>query len=82
MVSDNPFFASALHYNISDLDDGDDKEQRHPEQIQKSQFTNLFIDAEHTGVGGIDSWSGNAKALPQFRVGYGDKVMRFTILPL
>ncbi|MBO4826584.1 MAG: DUF4981 domain-containing protein [Prevotella sp.] len=82
VVSDNPFFASALHYNISDLDDGDDKEQRHPEQIQKSQFTNLFIDAEHTGVGGIDSWSGNAKALPQFRVGYGDKVMRFTILPL
>ena len=82
LVSDRPFYASALHYNISDLDDGDDKEQRHVEDIPKSHFTNLFIDAEHTGVGGIDSWSGNAKAQPQYRVGYGDKTLRFTILPL
>ena len=82
LVSDRPFYASALHYNISDLDEGDDKEQRHVEDIPQSDFTNLFIDAEHTGVGGFDSWSGNAAAQPQYRVTYGDKVLRFSILPM
>lgn len=62
------FYGSALHYNIADLDDGDDKEQRHAPQIPRSQFTNLYIDGEHTGVGGVDSWSGNAEALRPYRV--------------
>ena len=82
VVSDNPFFASALHYDVSDLDEGDNKAQRHSPDVPKSRFTNLFIDSEHTGVGGIDSWSGNAAALPQYRVNYGSKVQRFTIMPM
>ncbi len=69
-------YASALHYDIKDLDDGDDKEQRHLEQISKSKYTNLFIDGYHAGVGGVDTWSGWAEALPPYRVKL-DKEMTF-----
>ncbi|MBO4786300.1 MAG: DUF4981 domain-containing protein [Prevotella sp.] len=69
-------YAFALHYDIKDLDDGDDKEQRHLEQIAKSKYTNLFIDGYHAGVGGVDTWSGWAEALPPYRVKL-DKEMTF-----
>ena len=80
--SQQPFYASALHYDIAALDDGDDKEQRHAPQIPKSKFTNLFLDAEHTGVGGVDTWSPQAEALPRYRVAYGPKFFRFTVSPV
>lgn len=76
------FSASALHYNIEDLDDGDDKEQRHSPQVPKSKFTNLIIDMAQTGVGGVDSWSMNGFALSKYRVEYGDKVFTFVLKPL
>ncbi len=79
---EKPFYASALHYNVADLDDGNDKEQRHAPQVPRSQFTNLFIDGEHTGVGGVDSWSGNAEALPPYRVAYAPKKFSFLISPI
>ena len=50
--------------------------------VQKSTFTNLFIDREHTGVGGVNSWSKDAIALPKYRVKYGDKRFGFVISPL
>lgn len=68
ITSDSLFCASALHYNIADLDEGLKKTNRHPEQVDKSKFTNLFLDKEHTGVGGINSWSEGAKALKKYRV--------------
>ena len=80
--AEKPFTASALHYDVEALDDGDDKEQRHSPQVPQSSFTNLFIDAEHTGVGGVDSWSPNAEALKPYRVVYGDKRFTFTITPV
>ena len=80
--ADKPFYASALHYDIDDLDDGDEKEQRHAPQVPRSKYTNLFIDGEHTGVGGVDSWSGNAEALKPYRVAYGDKMFIFSLSPL
>ena len=80
--AEKPFYASALHYDIEDLDDGDDKEQRHSPQVPRSKYTNLFLDGEHTGVGGVDSWSGNAEALKPYRVAYGDKLFSFTLSPL
>ena len=76
------FSASALHYDIADLDDGDDKEQRHSPQVPKSRYTNLTLDLEHAGVGGADSWSMNGIALPQYRVAYGDKTFTFVIKPV
>lgn len=75
------FSASALHYTVADLNDGDDKEQRHSPQVPKSKFTNLYIDGEHAGLGGVDSWSMRGIALPQYRVDYGDKSFTFVISP-
>jgi len=80
--AEKPFYASALHYNIDDLDDGDEKEQRHSPQVPRSAYTNLFIDSEHTGVGGVDSWSGNAEALKPYRVAYADKSFTFSLSPV
>ncbi|MBR6180810.1 MAG: DUF4981 domain-containing protein [Prevotella sp.] len=79
--ADEPFCASALHYDIETLDDGNDKEQRHSPQMPKSKYTNLFIDAQHAGVGGVDSWSRNAEALSPYRVIYEDKTFVFSITP-
>lgn len=75
-----PFYASALHFDTEELDDGDDKEQRHSFNLNKSKFTNLFIDGEHSGVAGINSWG--ALPLKQYRVYYGDKTFSFTIVPV
>ncbi len=63
-----PFTASALPYDVLTLDEGTDKAQRHIEQLQQSNYTNLYLDAAMAGVGGIDSWSANAEALPQYRL--------------
>ena len=78
----DPLYASALHYTVDDLNDGDDKEQRHSPQVPKSKYTNLYLDFEHTGVGGINSWNGDARALPQYRVNFGTKSGALTIEPL
>lgn len=80
--AEKPFYASALHYNMEDLDDGTEKEQRHSQQVMKSKYTNVFIDLEHAGVGGVDSWSGNAEALPKYRVSGNDKIFTFTLSPI
>lgn len=82
VVSPALFSASALHYNQSDLDEGDEKKQRHSEQVPKSKFTNLFLDKQHAGVGGVNTWNKDAEALPKYRVNYGDKTFSFTIMPL
>ena len=80
--NETPFYASSLHYDIAALDDGDDKEQRHVQQIPRSRFTNLFIDGEHTGVGGVDSWTGNAETLSPYRVTCSPKQFSFVITPV
>lgn len=76
------FAASALHYNISDLDEGMEKSQRHSEQVPKSEYTILSLDGVHAGVGGINTWNKDAQALPPYRVLYGDKTFSFTLTPI
>ena len=75
-----PFYASALHYNIDDLDDGLEKGQRHSYQVPKAKTTNLFIDAEHYGLGGINSWG--EWPLEQYRLHYGDRECCFVLSPM
>lgn len=79
VIPQEPCSMSALHYDIADLDDGLEKAQRHSQQVPKSKFTNLFIDAIQAGVGGIDSWSKEALALPQYRVPFVPRTFRFTL---
>ena len=80
VTADKPFYASALHYGISMLDEGDEKHQRHPSQLTQSAFTILTLDSEHCGVGGIDSWG--ARPLEQYRLPAIDRTCSFTIIPL
>ena len=74
-----PFYASAIHFDTEELDDGDDKEQRHSFDLKKSKFTNLFLDSVHMGVGGENSWG--AWPLEKYRVHYGNKTFTFTLIP-
>ena len=76
------FSASALHYNISDLDEGEEKHQRHSPDVPKSKYTELTLDLEHAGVGGISSWNKNAEALPPYRVEYKDRLFKFWLIPV
>ena len=82
VVGERPFAASALQYDVDALCDGEKKEQRHCPQIPKSDYVNLYLDGEHAGVGGIDSWGYNARALPQYRVTYRNHRFTFCIVPL
>ena len=77
-----PFSASALHYNIMDLDEGMDKDQRHSPDVPKSKYTELSLDMVQTGVGGINSWSRDAQALPQYRVKYEDRLFKVWLIPV
>ena len=74
-----PFYASALHFDTEELDDGDEKEQRHSFDLKKSKFTNFFLDAAHMGVGGENSWG--AWPLEKYRVHYGNKTFNFVLIP-
>ena len=74
-----PFYASALHFDTEELDDGDEKEQRHSFDLKKSKFTNLFLDAAHMGVGGENSWG--AWPLEKYRIHYGNKTFNFVLIP-
>ena len=78
--SSKPFYASAIHFDTEELDDGDDKDQRHSFNLKKSKFTNLFLDAEHSGVAGENSWG--AWPLEKYRLHYGDKNFTFVLIPL
>ena len=73
------FYASAIHFDTEELDDGDDKEQRHSFDLKKSKYTNLFLDSAHMGVGGENSWG--AWPLEKYRVHYGNKTFTFTLIP-
>ena len=81
--ADNLFSASALHYDITDLNEPTpDKKQRHVPQVPKSKYTNLNIDQEHAGVGGVNSWSTWGQSLPQYRVAYKDRTFTFRLIPI
>ncbi|MCQ2221797.1 MAG: DUF4981 domain-containing protein, partial [Prevotella sp.] len=79
-TSNKPFYASAIQHRMADMDDGWGKEQRHQQDVPLSPYTYLYIDGEHAGVGGVDSWSGQAQALPNYRVNLdGPKTFTFCI---
>lgn len=83
-----PLAMSALRYDLlptaenphGALDEGEDKKQRHPSDLKPSRYTNLFIDGEMAGVGGINSWG--ALPLEQHRVTFGKKSFTFVIRPV
>lgn len=80
IVSDSAFAASALHYEVRDLNEGWDKAQRHPQDVKRSYNTNLYIDQAMAGVGGADSWSSHAEALPPYRIKATNRSFTFYII--
>lgn len=78
--SSEPFYASATEYSIASLDDGDEKHQRHFNEVKKSGYVNLLIDSEQAGVGGIDSWG--AHPLSQYRLKPDEKTLQILISPI
>lgn len=80
VVADAPFSASALHYTIDSLDDGDDKEQRHSPEVSPADLTNLCIDKVQMGLGCVNSWG--HRPLPQYQIPYGDYEFTFRLSPV
>ena len=81
LESDKLFSASALHYDLLTLDEGMEKHQRHPQSLERSKYTNMFIDLVQSGVGGVDSWGGDGRARKGHRVEYKDYTFSFRISP-
>ena len=78
--SDVMLSMSALHFFDEDLDDGDQKGQRHSGELKPRKQTRLHIDLAQMGVGGIDSW-GNWP-LEKYRLPYQDYEYKFKVIPL
>ena len=67
---------------MADLDEGDEKHQRHSQSLSKSKYTNLCIDLCQAGVGGVDSWGADGRARKPYRVEYKDYTFTFRLTPL
>lgn len=80
VTSPEPFYASATNYTTASLDDGNEKHQRHFQEVSPVDYTILRLDSEHTGLGGIDSWG--AQPLPPYHVPFGPLTLTFLLSPL
>jgi len=80
-MKDKPLTVGTLHYDLSELDEGDVKHQRHCEQLKPSKYANLFIDGVQSGVGGVDSWSKRGLPLEKYRIPYKDMEMTVVLVP-
>ena len=79
-IGETPFSASALHYTIESLDDGDEKDQRHSPEAPKAHLTNFCIDKVQYGLGCINTWG--ALPMEKYRLPYGDYEFSFIIKPV
>jgi beta-galactosidase len=77
--SDTLLSMTARNFLDSDLDEGDQKSQKHMREIKTRPFTVLSLDYRQMGVGGIDSWW--AWPLEKYRLPYGDYSFRYIIRP-
>lgn len=80
VYSSKPFSASALHYSVEDLDDYDNKDQRHSGELTERDATYLSIDALQMGLGCVNTWG--AKPRGEYLLPYGDYSFTFVIEPM
>lgn len=80
IVSDSPFSASALHYTVESLDEGERKHNMHSPEVPQADLTNVLIDKAQMGLGCIDSWG--ALPMEKYRLHYGDYDFRFVLTPV
>jgi len=79
VMAEEPFSASALHYTVDALDDGDFKRNRHGDLLREEDVTNLLLDYRQAGVGCVDSWG--SLPLPEHRMPFGEYSFHFMIKP-
>jgi beta-galactosidase len=78
--SDIPLSMSAIHFFDNDLDDGDEKHQRHSGELKPRSQTQLDIDFKQMGVGSVNSWG--RLPLNQYLLLYQHYQYKFKITPL
>lgn len=79
-VADAPFSASALNYTIESLDDGEEKDQRHSQEVAPVDYTNFCIDKAQMGLACVNSWG--AIPLEKYRLPYQDYEFTFIMTPV
>ncbi len=75
-----PLSVSALHYTVAQLDDGEDKNNRHSELIAPADCTNWCIDKVQMGLGCVNSWG--AMPRQEYLLPLGDYTFTFILRPL
>lgn len=78
--SNAPFYASATNYSIESLDNGEEKTQRHFQEVEPVDYVNLLIDSDQAGIAGVNSW--NAHPLEPYRLYFGPRSLTFLLTPL
>lgn len=78
--STKPFEASALHYTTEQLDDLENKDQRHAADITESNLTQVNFDMRQQGLGCIDSWGSQPEE--QHRLPYNNYEATFLLRPI
>lgn len=80
VVAAEPFSASALHYTMESLDDGEQKAQRHSPEVDEANLTNFLFEKVQMGLGCEDSWGRIAR--PEYQIPYGDYTFTFLLKPI
>ncbi len=80
VCAERPFSASALHYTVESLDEGEEKRNLHSPDVESQPLTNLCIDAVQMGLGCVNSWG--AWPRDEYLVRYQDRAFTFTLVPL
>ena len=74
VVADETMNVSAWPYSLEDLE-----EATHINKLPKRDFYTLNIDLAQQGVGGTDTWSERARAIPDYRLPT-DRAYHFSFL--
>ena len=75
-----PFSASALHYTIATLDEGEEKANRHWGDIDEDNLTQLCVDLRQQGLGCVDSWG--AWPMDKYLIHPADYTFDYTLTPV
>lgn len=79
-INSNALFnATALHYTLNQLDDGEKRDQRHASEISESNLTELHIDLKQMGLGSINSWG--LLPMEHYRLTQKQYIFQFKITP-
>lgn len=70
----------ATHYDISDFENGPEKENRHPHDMKPRPWSILYLDDRQMGVGGDDSWG--ARTHPEYCIQPRSYSWTFWLRPL